>query len=192
VREDCALDYVLFITSARPPHKEPHPLVSFEHRHTMLKLAIEGASALGTSDLENRRRGLSYSVETLDQLKKEFPSGTEYYFIIGVDAFLEIETWKNYRHLFEQCTFIVLNRPGFSDNDIECFITETIDKSYSFIKTERIFRHPRFNPIYYRKTTLLDISSSSIREYVRLGRSIRFLVPERVEQYIFQKGLYKE
>jgi nicotinate-nucleotide adenylyltransferase len=158
----------------------------------MLELALEGEQYFVASDLENRRPGRSYSIETLKQLRQEFGPGVSFYFIVGMDSFLEITTWKNYRELFEQSAFAVMNRPGFESEDLETVIKKTVSGEYHFSARENAYIHPRFQSINFCRTTLLEISSTHIREAVAAHKSIRFLLPRAVERYILEEGLYKE
>ena len=149
IREQLGLDRVLFVTSARPPHKKNLWEVSFQHRHRMLELALEGEEHFVASDLENRRSGRSYSIETLKQLRTEFGPSVSFYFIVGMDSFLEITTWKNYRELFEHSAFAVMNRPGFDCEELETVIKRTVSSEYHFSARENAYIHPRFQSINF-------------------------------------------
>jgi len=192
IREMFNLDRVLFIAAARPPHKNPSPLIPFKDRHTMITLALREEPSFEASDMEYIRPGQSYSIETLKELREEYGRSARFYFILGTDAFREITTWKNYEQLFQHTSFVVLNRPGFEYESLESFIRQTVSSDYSFSQTENAYIHPLLMPIYYCKTTLLDISSTKIREDVKARRSIRFLLPPSVEKYILEKGLYRK
>ena len=99
VAESLQLQQVIFIPAAKPPHKSEVGLVSFDHRWHMMELATAGNTLFVLSDLEHQRPGISYSVETLTQLAKDRGGSEELYFILGLDAFLELPTWKRYREL---------------------------------------------------------------------------------------------
>jgi nicotinate-nucleotide adenylyltransferase len=192
IRELFTLDKVLFITAARPPHKEPEPILPFEHRHSMVILAIAEDPYFEALDIENQRPGRSYSIETVREIKKAYDSETEFYFILGLDAFLEIFAWKNFLELFLHTSFVVLSRPGYQRRDVGPVILKSLSSEYRFDEGKEAYVHPRFKAIYYREITHLDISSTRIREYVKEKRSIKFLTPPLVEKYIWEKGLYAE
>ncbi len=191
VRERFGLDRVLFITTARPPHKDPSPVVPFDHRHHMLRLALENEPYFTASDMEARRPGRSYSYDTLNELRREYGPEAWFLFIVGLDAFLEITCWKQYREIFGQTAFAVLNRPGYEVRGLKEYIRRNVSEEYDYNEKEEAFLHPRLNAVYYCRTTLMDISSTRIRELVGKRKSIRFLTPERVAHYITEKGLYQ-
>lgn len=189
VAESFELMRVIFIPAAKPPHKGDGEIIPFIHRWRMLELAVGGNLRFELSDLENQRPGKSYSVETLTQLNGEL--GEELYFVLGLDAFLELPTWKRYRDLFSLCHFVVVTRPGYSSTALNSMLRTQVSERYSFDTKVRGFVHPRFTSVYHREVTLLDISSSRIRGFLASGRSVRYLLPEKVEAYIYQQGLYQ-
>ena len=175
IGQELDLEKVYLIPSASPPHKTEEPVTSFAYRLTMTRLAIFGSSLLDALDLEGRRPGPSYSIETLKELHAIFKPDPDLFFILGIDAFLEINTWKEYEGLFDYAHFVIISRPGYRKEKIEPFLM----KSGLDIKT-----------LTLKETTLMDISSTRIREMVQKGKSIRFLVPGAVRDYIAEKGLY--
>ena len=112
IQERFSLDRVLYLPAAIPPHKATRELLSFAHRLKMVRLAVKGQSRLKASDAEIKRPGKSYSIQTVRYFHRAFPQGVDLFFILGLDAFLEISTWKDYRQLFGLCHFIVLDRQG--------------------------------------------------------------------------------
>lgn len=192
VAESLRLEQMIFIPAAKPPHKSEVEVVSFDHRWHMMELAIEGNPLFVLSDLEYQRPGISYSVETLTQLSKERGGSEELYFVLGLDAFLELQTWKSYRELFSLCHFIVVARPGFSPESLDAMLTTQVSDRYSFDLQVQGYRHPSLHTVYYRKVTLLDISSSAIRKLLAEGGTVRYLLPEKVEEYIQQQRLYQQ
>jgi nicotinate-nucleotide adenylyltransferase len=191
VAESLQLGQVIFIPAAIPPHKSAAGLVSFDHRWRMLELAVSGNPRFVLSDLEHQRPGKSYSVETLMQLSSRYGGDEELYFVLGLDAFLELPTWKSYRELFKLCHFVVVARPGFAPESLEIMLKTQIDGSYFFDPEVQGYVHPNQYVVYYREITLMDISSSNIRSLLASGRSVRYLLPEEVEKYIRQEGLYR-
>ncbi len=116
VREACALDRVLFIPAADPPHKPVAENVSFAQRLAMVRAAIADNPAFAVSDLEAQRTGKSYSVQTLELLRAEAPAAA-FFFIIGMDSFRDLPLWKDYRRLFALTNLVVIGRPGLETAD---------------------------------------------------------------------------
>lgn len=185
------LDKVYLIPSASPPHKTKTPVTSFHHRLTMTRMGIEGSTLLEALDLEGKRPGLSYSVETLKELHQLFRPDPELFFILGTDAFLEIETWKDYRRLFDYAHFVIIERTGFPEKDAVAFLKQ-IGLDVNPGGQENVFLAPSGNRLFFTTTTVIDISSTRIRQMVLRGESIRFLVPGSVRRYIDEEGLYRD
>ena len=175
VRDAIDLDEVLFIPSARPPHKRDKNVTSPEHRLAMTVLATCSHPNFRVSTIEIMRTGPSYAVDTIDALKKEFGSGTEFYFILGADAALELSTWHHAQELIEKCTFIAATRQG-TDIDIA-----TVEAQFGEVGHGHILRV---------ETPKIEISSTDIRDKIKSGHSIKYLVPDSVEAYIFKEQLY--
>ena len=184
------LSTVLFIPAAKPPHKDERELTAFTHRWRMLELAVAGNSRFALSDLENHRPGKSYSVETLTQLLSQLEESARLYFVVGLDAFLALPTWHRYQDLLSLCHFVVVTRPGYSLAELGHMLHAAVSESYRFDELVSGFVHPEHRTVYVHQVTLMDISSSKIREYIARGRSIRYLLPVEVEAYIREQGLY--
>ncbi len=182
------LEKVYLIPSASPPHKTTDPITSFEHRLDMARMAVEDSPLLDALDLEGNRPGFSYSIETLKELHKMFPA-PELFFILGTDAFLEIETWKEYRKLFDYAHFVVIQRAGHEEEGFAPFLTK-IHEDIAKTKDPNIYTTSSGMNIMIITSTFLEISSTQIRETVASEKSIRFLVPKTVRKYIMKKGLY--
>ena len=192
VAESLQLEQVIFMPAAKPPHKSEVGLVSFQDRYQMLELAVADNPRFTLSDLEHQRTGKSYSVETLTKLSSQRGEGEDLYFVLGLDAFLELPTWKSYKDLFSLCHFVVVARPGFSPDSLYDMLQRRVSGSYSYDSLVQGYIHPNKHTVYYREMTLLDISSSSIRRLLARGCSVRYLLPEKVEEYIRQKDLYRQ
>jgi nicotinate-nucleotide adenylyltransferase len=188
--EELELEKILLIPGALPPHKYRKSVTPFHDRLAMTRMAVKDSLLLEVLDLEGRRKGPSYSVETLREIHKLYKNNAEIFFIIGMDAFLEIKTWKEYKNLFDESNFVVLKRPGFSFEELAPF-TLSLEVGFSEVNGSNIFRTPSGNLLIYKEATLMDISSTRIREMVAAGRSVRFLLPEPVRTYIIEKGLYR-
>jgi len=165
VRRFLKLDKIIFIPTYLPPHKSRKGMVSENHRLEMVKLAISEHPNFIVSDLEIKRKGRSYTVITLEELKREFPLSVKLFLIVGSDALKELPKWKNFLQILELAKIIIAKRPGFP-----------VKLKPTWAKIIRI--------------TPLDISSSQIRKRIKKGSSIRYLVPEKVEEYIEKNRLY--
>lgn len=177
VAEDaCAafrLDRVLFVPNRRPPHKLGAALAPAEERLAMVRLAVGGNPRFECCDVEMRREGPSYTVETLAQLQREYP-GAELHFLIGLDAVLELASWRQPDEVLRLARLIAVARPGYSAADLERRLPKTF--------LDRIAVLP---------TLGLDISSTTIRERVQRGLPIRYLTPDPVVAHIEASGLYR-
>jgi len=190
VREACGLDRVLFLPAATPPHKALSGEVVFRHRLAMVRAAIADNPAFVASDLENRRGGKSYSVDTLDILRRESP-GEEFFFIMGMDSFREIATWYEYARLFELCHIVVTARPGSSGGPPPALLPVAVADQFCYDgAAERLVHRSGFS-VFFLEETFLDISSTRIRQLVAAGRSVRYLVPPAVESYLHHHALYQ-
>ena len=189
IGEDLDLQKIYLIPAGIPPHKTPDPLADFSHRLEMVRLASAISPLLEAWDIEGKRSGLSYSIETLRLFHSTFGPQLELFFIVGIDAFLEIQTWKKYPDLFKHASFIVINRAGYDTQEFAGFL-DSLHVGFAWDPEDRCFCHPSGNTLLQKKTTVMDISASRIRQMVAEGRSIRFLVPEVVREYIERFGLY--
>jgi nicotinate-nucleotide adenylyltransferase len=188
VRETLGLERVLFVPSGDPPHKLDE-LEPAERRYDMVRLAVETNPAFEVLDLELRRTGPSYTVDTLDELRRLNP-GQELWFIIGSDAFAELETWYRPARLFELASLAVVQRPGRAARPVGAALSEELARP--FRATVRGLEHPSGHEIRGIPVSELAISATDIRERIARGASIRYLVPEAVIEYIRKNGLYRE
>jgi nicotinate-nucleotide adenylyltransferase len=190
VCEALALHRLWFIPAGHPPHKTAQEITSFEVRLEMSRLAVGDHPVMSLSDLEGRRPGRSYSIETLRQIRREVGPDWELYFILGLDAILEIATWKDYQDLFALSHFVVLDRPGYDRQRLGEVLLGEVHPRFRPLQVGRSFQHPSGHNVVLQETTLMDISGTSIREMVRRGHSIRYLLPEAVREYIITHKLY--
>jgi len=179
-----------FIPAGQPPHKTAQGITPFEVRLEMSRLAVGDHPVMSVSDLEGQRPGRSYSIETLRQISQEVGPAWELYFILGLDAILEIATWKDYRDLFTLSHFVVLDRPGYNRQRLGEVLLGEVHPLFQPLKGEMGFQHPSGHKVFLQATTLMDISGTGIREMVRHGHSIRYLLPEAVREYIITQKLY--
>ena len=198
VAEAFHLERMLFIPACLPPHKNVQKIAPPEHRLEMVSLSIKENPAFDISDVELKRSGVSYTIDTVKYFKAEFSKQDELFLVMGADAFLEVDTWKSYKKLFQLIPSIVMQRPIMAEKDSHPtidlleFIRNKISDAYQFNRNEACYFHRAFSTIYYFRVSLLDISGTKIRDLIRKGRSIRYLVPESVENYIYSQGLYDE
>lgn len=176
-RVEFALDKVFFVPSGRPPHKPADEVTPAEHRYLMTVLATLGNPYFEVSRLDIDRPGPSYTVETIEEARRLWGPSAQLFFITGADAILEILTWKDPERLLSSCHFIAATRPGYDLGRLEGAIGDLW----------RRFSHR----IHVVQVPAMSISSSDIRERVRRGYPIRYLVPEAVADYIYKYRLYQ-
>jgi nicotinate-nucleotide adenylyltransferase len=190
VGESLTLEHVYLIPAALPPHKGQRRVSPFQHRLEMTRIASAESPLLKVLDLEARREGFSYSIETLRLFHNMVQPDLDLHFVLGMDAFLEIETWKDFRDLFNYAHFVVIQRPGFPSDILESFLP-TLGVAFSKRHPGNRFVAPSGYEVISMEATLMDISSTKIREKIAGGKSIRFLVPEAVRCYIDSNNLYR-
>ncbi len=175
-RQQFNLDHVVFIPSGIPPHKPSAQVSAAEHRYLMTSLAVMSNPFFTVSRVEIDRPAPCYTIDTVREFSKAESPDTALFFITGADAILEILTWKDYNVLLDLCTFIAVTRPGYS---LERF-RDTIGPICP----------AALEKVHFLEIPALAISSTYIRERVARGRTIKYLTPEPVEQYIKKHGLY--
>lgn len=184
----CDLDQIWFIPTWQPPHKTLAAEVSFVQRLEMVESAIAGDGRFQASDLEGRRGGISYSVTTLQLLRQEHPEH-EFYFIMGLDSFREVGTWKSYPLLFELAHIVVTARPGFYGDPRDLLPVAIADHFCYDAVAENLLHESGFTVIFVSHTSR-DISSTGVRQAIAQGESIEGLVPTIVAEYIDCHCLY--
>ena len=175
-RHQLDLDRVLFVPAGVPPHKPARPISPARHRVRMVELAIAGRSHFALSRVDVDRPDPCYTVDTLELLRAEWGPGPRFFFIEGADSLADIAGWYQPRRLIELCELAVVGRPGFEID------LASLEKRLPGL-TDRL---------HLVKAPLLEISSSDLRARVRAGRSISYLVPREVEEYVQQHRLYRE
>ena len=175
-----SLDRVVFIPTGDPPHKVEDLLAHAEDRYLMTVIAISSNDSFFVSRAEIDRRGKSYTIETVKELRNTYGADAELFFITGADAILEILTWKNTDEIVTLAKFIAATRPGYDLSKIEGL------KSTLF-RSEK----EADEGISIMEIPALAISSTDIRKRIKQGRPINYLVPEGVNNYIIKHGLYR-
>jgi nicotinate-nucleotide adenylyltransferase len=183
------LNRILFVPAATPPHKPLDGDISYEHRRKMVELAIADNPHFTVSDIEQQRGGTSYTIETLRELRHSSPVD-EFFFIIGSDSFQEISSWYSVADIFSTANIVVVERPEAIITDLTAPLPVAIRSEFCYIHPEMRLTHRSGFSVFYLPDTPLAISSSAVRQLVREGRSIRYLVPEGVSRYISEKGIF--
>lgn len=176
-KEEMALDRILFVPTGCSYMKRASGTLNAAERLYMTRLAVAGREDFSVSDVEEKRSGPTYTSETLLELKSRLPEA-KFYFIMGADCLFSIENWHKPEEIFQNCTVIAAARNGASMEHMEEKCEEFRRRFGSDI---RLLQFPR-----------VEISSTDIRQRVAEGKSIRYMVPEKVEEYILQKGLYRK
>ncbi|UQZ91086.1 nicotinate (nicotinamide) nucleotide adenylyltransferase [Deltaproteobacteria bacterium Smac51] len=193
IAESLKLDQIYFMPSARPPHKSPNPLVGYWHRLEMLKLAVSDRPGFWASDLENHLPTPSYTVNTVRAFKKAWSARTGIFFLVGLDSFMTLTGWHQYRELLNLASFVVFGRAGIepSFDDMRAMLRRDVDPKVKWNSKTETFTAPNIKPIYFRPGGKLAISSTDLRQRLEAGASVRYLVPEPVRVYIEKNGLYR-
>lgn len=186
------LNRIIFIPASRPPHKLEAEITSFYHREQMVRMAIEDNVSFSFSDVENLKPGKSYSVETVEYILNKYLENLELYFILGQDAFQAITTWKDWAKLLLLCNFAIMTRPGYEPKNLENIFPADFASQFTYDQEIDGYKGTTGHAVYFRQVTFLDISSSRIREDANAGRSIRYLMPDNVRNYIAKNSLYKK
>ena len=192
VAEILGLDRMIFVPRARPPHKsaQQETIAPAAQRLSWVRLAVEGHTRFQVDPIEVERPGPSYLVDTLSALSDRF-ADDELVFVVGQDAFREMGTWKAPEQLFAMAHVAVTTRPPVADGSLERWIPDRVRNDFTISRDGLSARH-RGTDGWVRQIpiTPLDISSTRIRERVRDGETIRYLVPEPVRHAIEDSGCY--
>ena len=201
VGEAFALDTVVFVPAAVPPHKELAEIIDPRHRLMMAIMATIAHPQFAVSSVEIDRPGASYTVDTVVQLKHLYQGQKSIYFIVGIDAFVDIATWRQPDVLLESCHIIVTSRPGYNVHDLVPSTLRQVSERHPHLTFEPLADRPPRNRrgfqvretpyrIYVQEVSGLDISSTELRQRVKARRSIRYLLPDSVDAYIQKYQLY--
>ncbi|MDD2680314.1 MAG: nicotinate-nucleotide adenylyltransferase [Candidatus Omnitrophica bacterium] len=164
-REKLGLEKIIFVPANLPPHKDNGDIAASSSRLRMLKLAIKGNKYFAVSDIEIKRQGRSYTIDTLKEFKRKYPAD-ELYFIIGSDLLKYLDDWKDLAEINKMVKFVAATRPGYP-----------LEKIPAYIQTLGI--------------RAVDVSGFEVHRCIKENKSFRYLVPESVFNYINKKWLYK-
>lgn len=173
------LDKVVFIPAAEPPHKDPKDLASPLDRLVMTVLATVGNPCFEVSAVEIERGGRSYAIDTVRHFRKTLGEDTDLYFLVGADTLLELPRWREPDALLRECQFLAVTRPGYDLAKILQYRHLGTGEGGGMLES-----------VLLEEVPSLDISSSQVRQRVREWKSVKYLVPEAVEQYLHNRQLY--
>jgi nicotinate-nucleotide adenylyltransferase len=166
VFKELFLDKLIFVPAYNPPHKKDTGITKASHRYNMLKLALSGRKGFAVSEVEIKRKGRSYSINTLTYFRKKYGRSAEIFFITGSDSLKDLDKWKDLDKIFEICEFVIVKRPCFDS------------KKISF-------------PVIFLDIAAKDISATDIRGRIEKGLSISKMVPADVMDYMERHKLYE-
>ncbi|OQB15763.1 MAG: Nicotinate-nucleotide adenylyltransferase [Firmicutes bacterium ADurb.Bin193] len=171
-----ALDKVMFIPTGIPPHKVMINVTDKQHRFNMVSLAVKSNTCFEVSNIEVAKDTISYTIDTMTELKKLYPNDL-FYYIVGADSLYDMASWKNFRKLAKLFEIISINRMTGKFLDV-AEISKSITEKYGFV-------------IHTLEVPILEISSTEIRRRVQEGLPIKYMLPDNVERYIRKHKLYK-
>lgn len=171
LRDELQLDEIWFIPAKIHPLKDNQEITPPHHRLEMLKLAVTDNKFFTVSDMELKREGMSYTVDTIDGVLKSYSkTPPKLYFFIGMDNVNDLHRWKAPEKILKKCQVVAFGRPGFTPDEQA---------------------KPFLSSIQFVHVPLLEISSTFVRRRLHHGHTVRYLIPEAVERYIKEKQLYK-
>ncbi len=179
------LAQVLFLPTGSPPHREA-PLASAELRLDMVRAAVAGQPGFAVDDRESRREGVSYSVDTLGDLRREHPQRS-LCLLLGMDAFLGMPSWHRWREIFQLAHVVVAHRPGWKAPITGPLGEEMVDRGTGSV---RELHQSSAGRIHVQAVTQLEIASTDLRALILEGRDLRYLVPDAVRELIVRTGCY--
>ncbi len=170
------LDKILFMPAGSPPHKTNKIITAAQTRYDLVKRAIEGETHFEISDYEVNRKENSYTYETVEFFRK-LQSNIEWHFLIGVDSLMDLGYWKNVDRILNSCQLVVYNRAGFTMKEV---------------LNQKQYIEQKFNKeIIFLDMPIIDISSTNIRNNIKAGRQVNYLLPSGVDKIINKLHLYK-
>lgn len=170
-----SLDSILFMPAGNPPLKTERKKTDASIRYELVKMAIRNEKKFALSSYEIEQNGISYTYKTMEHLKATEPE-TEWYFITGADCLINLNLWKNVERILVACRLVVFNRPGFTKENI-------------LLQKKKIEEHYK-KEILFLDLNLLDISSTAIKNMIKEGRDVSYLLPESVYNTVLELGIY--
>ena len=188
-RDFCDLKKIMFIPTAVPPHKNLQAIASFSHRAHMIQLALDGKPDFRLSTIEASLPEPSYTIDTLQYFHTHAERATDFFFIIGADAFLDITTWKSYQQVLQSTHFVISNRAGYDSSEVKELIMRL---GYEPDNSSQIWHHSSIQKkIFFPVMPIMNISSSDIRQGIKEKKPVTRAVPTTVLHYIQTHNLYE-
>ena len=172
--EKFGLDKVLFVTAANPPHKTNQAVTDAKHRYKMTCLAVECNEHFAASTIELDREGRSYTIDTIKEIIRLYGDTTRVYLLVGADEARNFMSWRDPYGIAQLATVVVANRPGMPVSESLAMLPKDFAEKVVPLEMPGV-----------------DISSTDLRERIRKGRSVRYLMPDSVEKYLCESGLYR-
>lgn len=189
ILQSLPFEKIYFVPTKIPPHKDASFLINEKHRLNMLNIALENIPNTRISTFETDNENISYSYLTINHFIKDLNiQPKDLFFILGIDAFMLIKTWKKYPEILKTCNFLILSRPMNTD---PANIFGILKKTFEISPIEE-YNYSNETGIYYTENIMLNISSSMIRNRIKNNKTIRFLIPPLIEEYIYHNKLYKK
>jgi nicotinate-nucleotide adenylyltransferase len=201
IRQRFSLDRIYFVPSSLPPHKSPEDVASPLDRFLMVTLATVSNPSFFVSSVEIDRGGRSYSIDTVQYFRQQFGKEAHIYFIMGLDAFWEISTWKNFTELIASCKLVVTSRPGMDLQNAVKNLPKILLNHHQGLRFSlsagKAFQElntvvDQGEDLFLVEVPGIGISSTMVRSRALAGKSLRYLVPPVVEEYIKKHGLYSK
>ncbi len=189
IRQRFSLEKVLFIPTYVPPHKPEHDVLGYKHRKAMVDMAIHSNPSFVLEGIEELLPVPSYTYRTMQALIKKYGRDEEFCFIIGEDDFANIHTWRSPSILFSLCTMVVITRHDTSKT-LPQILSVDLKDDFWYLEKEGVLVHKDGKKVYLSSIPVLDISSSRIRSLVKQHKSIHYLTPDPVIEYIEKERLY--
>lgn len=184
--ETFLLDRMIFLPTGIPPHKKDD-VANAEYRYEMVKLSIDGLDFCEVSRHEIDSNKVNYTIDSVRYFKNLYPED-ELFFIVGTDAFYYLSSWKEYKDLIELVSFIVVRRPEYDTQII-------LNKYRNIVNFQEVKEKAEYSAkpktVYIYTPPAFDVSSSAVRDKIKRDECIKYLVPEKVEKFIVEKGLYR-
>jgi nicotinate-nucleotide adenylyltransferase len=190
VRYKAGLDKVIFIPSGNPPLKTEE-IIEASHRYSMVRIATASNPYFVVSDIEITEKEKSYTVNTIKKLRDIYPDD-ELFLILGIDAFLDIPNWWKPYDLINMIDFILITRPGFEPSEV--IIKSPFVKSNPISSSANLYKSISLiseKTAFLINVTAIDISSTEIRKLLKENKSIKYLLPESIEEYIHKHNIYR-
>ena len=197
--ERFSLRRILFVPANVPPHKQKHPVTDFVHRYTMVALATQDEKGCIPSLLEAPQDGVAranYTIDTVRRVKQSLKKSDRLFFLIGIDAFLDISKWHKAEELLAECTFVIASRPGYSLRDVAESLPQSLRPAAAV--TKPFHKYPATGELVLPGVTLhllegvqQNVSATAIRAAAAQGKPLGRWVEPRVAEYIRKVGLYR-